>query len=796
MSADWEEIRRLAADFQRAQLSDTVQRLSERNCIEIVSKLIAEKQLDVVHTLDGKEYVTPTQITKEIRDELQVRGGRVNIVELQQVVNVDLTHIESRANELVKLDKSIQLVLGQLVDDNYLDQIAEEVNDKLQEAGQVTISELCKAYDLPGDFLTESLTARLGKIIQGKIDQSNNRSVIYTETFVARHRARIRGLFTAITKPTPVINLISQYGFQEHLLYSLLEELVNCGRLKGTVVGGRQDKAVFIPDIYARTQSNWIDAFFKQNGYLEFDSLSRLGIPDPVSYVRKRYKSAHLLYLKSVCVGQGIVDHVEASVEEAISSGSWLDILPLLPSCLSDEDAGMLLQQVMRTLNKSSSARVFGDTIVVSEKFITECSNVFNGLMHHKAEKEMKNSPVFLVTEEDLKQAAVFENATVNKKDKREERRKRASEGSGSTRGGGGSNAREIKIKKSKKKTRKDEDSDDESQTVSTNKPKEREIPFMSLDEIQNVLRKHASDCPDELILELSENLIRPLTKSYQEVLRSVFLSSSTLASGTTRKQTMKDFQEELSNLYNNIRLFERGIKHFSDETQSSLAKHLLKTICTDITNMIFNFLAADFMMAVEDYSTITSEVRKKMLNKLQEETKGPLSKLQGSLSGKSIEEFLSFLDTSVEACGILIKKGDKKKERQVLFQHRQALLEQVKVTEDPALVLHLTSVLLFQLTTHCMLHAPGRCVPQIIAFLHTKIPQDQHELLANYQGLVVKQLIGQTKHNDNEDHDTLGDTATETEKGPESIRKELQELTTAIKDIVLRPRKISNTEE
>lgn len=52
------------------------------------------------------------------------------------------------------------------------------------------------------------------------------------------------------------------------LLSAVLEQLVNTGRLKGTVVGGRQDKAVFIPDIYARTQSNWVDSFFKQNGYL------------------------------------------------------------------------------------------------------------------------------------------------------------------------------------------------------------------------------------------------------------------------------------------------------------------------------------------------------------------------------------------------------------------------------------------------------------------------------------------------------------------------------------------------
>lgn len=55
-------------------------RLSERNCIEIVSKLIAEKQLDVVHTLDGKEYITPAQITKEIRDELHIRGGKCVLI--------------------------------------------------------------------------------------------------------------------------------------------------------------------------------------------------------------------------------------------------------------------------------------------------------------------------------------------------------------------------------------------------------------------------------------------------------------------------------------------------------------------------------------------------------------------------------------------------------------------------------------------------------------------------------------------------------------------------------------------
>ncbi|XP_004264851.1 E3 UFM1-protein ligase 1 isoform X1 [Orcinus orca] len=791
MADAWEEIRRLAADFQRAQFAEATQRLSERNCIEIVNKLIAQKQLEVVHTLDGKEYITPAQISKEMRDELHVRGGRVNIVDLQQAINVDLTHIENRIGDIVKSERHVQLVLGQLIDENYLDRLAEEVNDKLQESGQVTISELCKTYDLPGNFLTQALTQRLGRIINGHIDL-DNRGVIFTEAFVARHKARIRGLFSAITRPTAVNSLISKYGFQEQLLYSVLEELVNNGRLRGTVVGGRQDKAVFVPDIYSRTQNTWVDSFLRQNGYLEFDALSRLGIPDAVSYIKKRYKTTQLLFLKAACVGQELVDQVEASVEEAISSGTWVDIAPLLPSSLSVEDAAILLQHVMRALSKQALAVVFSDTIVVSEKFISDCTELFSDLMHQKAEKEMKNNPVHLITEEDLKQVSILESVNTSKKDKKDERRRKATEGSGSVRGGGGGNAREYRIKKIKKRGRKDDNSDDESSHTGKKKP---EITFMLQDEIEDFLQKHLQDAPEEFISELAEYLIKPLNKTYLEVVRSVFMSS-TSASGTGRKHTIKDLQEEVSNLYNNIRLFEKGMKFFTDDTQAALTKHLLKTVCTDVTNLIFNFLASDLMMAVDNPATITSEVRKKILSKLSEETKVALTKLHSSLNEKSIEDFLSCLDSAAEACDIMVKRGDKKRERQILFQHRQALAEQLKVTEDPALILHLTSVLLFQFSTHSMLHAPGRCVPQIIAFLNSKIPEVQHTLLVKYQGLVIKHLVSQSKKT-GQGEDPLSD---ELDKEQEDIismtRKELQELSSSIKDLVVKSRKSSVTEE
>ena len=78
--SDWDEVRQLAADFRRVQESTGAHKLSERNCIELVTRLIATGQVQVVYTLDGKEYVTPQQLEREIRGELIAhRGESLNL---------------------------------------------------------------------------------------------------------------------------------------------------------------------------------------------------------------------------------------------------------------------------------------------------------------------------------------------------------------------------------------------------------------------------------------------------------------------------------------------------------------------------------------------------------------------------------------------------------------------------------------------------------------------------------------------------------------------------------------------
>ncbi len=80
--SDWDAVKQLAAEFQKVQASTGAQKLSERNCVEVVSKLVAMGLLEVLHTVDGKEYLTPQQLEREIRDELTVNKGedKINLI--------------------------------------------------------------------------------------------------------------------------------------------------------------------------------------------------------------------------------------------------------------------------------------------------------------------------------------------------------------------------------------------------------------------------------------------------------------------------------------------------------------------------------------------------------------------------------------------------------------------------------------------------------------------------------------------------------------------------------------------
>lgn len=133
----------------------------------------------------------------------------------------------------------------------------------------------------------------------------------------------------------------------------------------------------------------------------------------------------------------------------------------------------------------------------------------------------------------------------------------------------------------------------------------------------------------------------------------------------------------------------------------------------------------------------------------------------------RTADEFFNHLEN---VCGsfyldIALRKPDKKKERQLVFNHRQSLAEQLRQETDAAMTLHLASVLLLHVHTQCMVHAPGRCVPQIIAFLKQYLPADQYSILLRSQELVIKQLKLNNDSSSADSADEIGEIFCELEE-------------------------------
>ncbi|XP_063622057.1 E3 UFM1-protein ligase 1 homolog [Cydia splendana] len=731
-SSDWDEIKRLAADFQKAQLSSTAQRLSERNCIEIVTKLIELKLIDVIFTTDGKEYLTTQQLVREIKDELYVHGGRINTVELAKELNVDLSQINTSITEIVK-GKEVQLVSGYLIASYYLEKIAKEINEKLQLQGQLSVGELTLQYDLPAELLQHSVLEKyLGKLIFGKQDASEPRT-FYTEEYIMRTKAKIKGALMGLLKPTPITVIVNHCNVVERLFLSLFDQVNAPGMLTG-----RQTGALYVPSCYTKSQNDWVMSFYKQNNYLEYDALSRLGISDPKGYVKRTLPNEDLTFLSSCALGSQIKQQLETALEECIASKSYLDVVSLLPSVLSDTDIENVLDELLK--NNSKATIVFENT-VFSNHYIDTLKQACTPMMQSKVDAVVKSGKYQqFYLEKQLSKAndLTQQGHTDHKAERRDERRRKAASG----KGGGGTQGRETKTKAVKKHPRgkqaaHDSDSDDAS-TVSKKNPSQLEI--VDIEDVKKIIKDALeNEGLEDLLTQIAEYLHGGLNQTALVLAKET--AEKLMQDATqSRKQTHSSTQDKINILINDIKLYEKGLKSLPADKQPQFIKYLLKSLGGDVLSEFCKYAANQCNISVQ-MDVLTPEQRNKIINDLTEEYTKPFKALNATLSDQNLELFYQAVDLCLAECGMILKKIDKKKDKLVITNHREKLISELENCDDPALSLHLAVLAIFTILTQNMLHASGRLVPVIIEFLKTQLKEEQFVELQQYHELVTKYL-------------------------------------------------------
>ena len=108
----------------------------------------------------------------------------------------------------------------------------------------------------------------------------------------------------------------------------------------------------------------------------------------------------------------------------------------------------------------------------------------------------------------------------------------------------------------------------------------------------------------------------------------------------------------------------------------------------------------------VPEAKELSASERQNLIKELPSDIAEPAMKLNKAVAGKSADDFLKILEEeSLNVCDVMVKKQDKKKDKQILFNHKIELLDKLGSCEDPALGLHLAALILFQHFTGNIIH-------------------------------------------------------------------------------------------
>ncbi|XP_075078185.1 E3 UFM1-protein ligase 1 homolog [Nicotiana tabacum] len=805
-----EELLELQRQFEFAQQAKSTVRLSERNVVELVQKLhqLQIIDFDLLHTITGKEYITPEQLRNEIVAEIN-KLGRISLIDLADSTGVDLYHVEKQAQHVVSHDSSLMLINGEIISNTYWDTAAEEINERLQECSQIAIAEIAGQLQVGSELVVSILEPRLGTLVKGRLEGGQ----LYTPAYVARVNAMVRGAARGIFVP---MNTSALWNTLQSLLQemdgavgvavdaSFFQSLFNGLVKEGEILGSLRAGVHWTPSVFAMAQKDCVDSFFSQNSFITYDAMQKLGIPQPSQFLQSRYPDG--ISLDTAYAHPSMIEMLDAAVEDAIERNSWIDSLSVLPASLGSQDAFKILSLCpsVQAAQKSNRALILGDSYIFSNGFVKD--------LFDRIEKEMETlsipglagaGPVdeFRVA----KDAKVgYDSSEVNETSSDAGMSKQASEkGSKKKKGKSSGNSKMAQAEtgadnqesvpsKSKKGQKKGKVSSGSQAADSKSGARKDEDSLGAISEewvIQKItslnpdFEEQGLDDPEMILLPLARHLRPLLVNSLKERRKAAFTENA-----QKMKKLLDNLQKKLDESFLNMQLYEKALDLFEDDPTTSvlLHKHLLRTTGTsmidtlllnlDMHNKLKNGVPVD-PQNLESISLSAGD-RSALAKSLPRVLSAKAIATVEALEGKRVESFMSALREVAEESGLALKKLDKKLERTLLHSYRKDLTSQISAETDPVSLLPQVISLLYVQVHGKALQAPGRAISAAVARLKDKLDDSAFKTLVDYQSGTVS-LLALMSAATGDEEDCASDRIL-------TKRELLEELIPALKGLVL----------
>ncbi|KAL4425678.1 hypothetical protein ABPG75_009694 [Micractinium tetrahymenae] len=775
----------LLSGLEAAQQKKSKTRLSERNVVELVAKLKALGLLgeELLYTTNGKEYVTRERAVAEVKAAVRAAGGRIPLVDLPSQLGLDLVHCERAADAVVAASGgAITLSQGELFSTAYFDGLAAEVDDSLQEAGVVSVGDLARRFGLGAEMIGSVLSERVASgAVRGRMEAG----VVYTQAYLARIKAQLRGALRGAVSPVPIPALVKELGIEglaslNALVPTLIEDLTAEGSVAGKLVAGA---ASWVPASYVASQQDAVKRFFQQNGYIGYDTAKQYGIPAPKQFLAQHFPDG--IALDSAFVSPAVVDQVEATVEEAMAGGGWCDVAPHVPSILSLGDTAALLAKCKAVAAASSGgqAQVLSGTCVVAAAMLEGIKQQLLEAARaaadeaHKAKKARGGGgggaaaaaaakAAAAAEASSKKAAAAADSGSDDDWDMGGKKGKKGKSGGKKGKGGGGGKAAKGGGGSSGGKAAGIQAAAAELGSSSS---------VLSMDSLaQRVIELHpdteGAGADGDLPSAIASELRPPVVAEYERALHAIFT-----AGAEKRRRLREAAAAALDAAYERLQLYAHGAELFaSDEAASAtLQRHLLRGAAAECADALLRYLAADDEEAqgagggaeggapLGDAAggALLPAQRSTVLKHLGPDVKGAATSMVDKLNGGSVEAFQAELEAAAEAAGLRLRRLDKKAERSLVFAQRKAWEAAATAAADPSALLALAVPLLLARQHGRLVSLPGRALGAGLEALRSgpgALPEEACQLLSDFHAAVVEQLKLQSGGGGAEEADEL----------------------------------------
>jgi E3 UFM1-protein ligase 1 len=288
----------------------------------------------------GSEIVSFARAQEECRAVLE-RKGKVDSQEIPALLGLDGDPAAAQAvlESVLRVDKGrfVRSSFGAVLSKPFVERLARETAlSLLENGGELRLGPQADRLGVEAEFLRAVVVRpRLGSVIPGWLQDSGDarQAVLFTDTFVDRHRATVRGLMTSLTRPTPLLPLVREFSLEPALFAEQARALIADGDIRGSISGGSggvlgvfASDSVFVPRSYSDACNAWADSTFSLNGVLEFASVADVfGCTDAAQFCAERFAASRTpeswdatspVCLDSACVSAVVVNSIRDTFAE------------------------------------------------------------------------------------------------------------------------------------------------------------------------------------------------------------------------------------------------------------------------------------------------------------------------------------------------------------------------------------------------------------------------------------------------------------------------------------------------